>query len=90
MVGIGDLSRGFIQEICETNNGEEKPVVQILEARPLVSNQTEPASEAQYFRFRISDGMFSYNSCLNQADITEKIKRDSLDKGNPVLRIRYT
>lgn len=30
MVGIGDLSRGFIQEICETNSGEERPVVQIL------------------------------------------------------------
>ncbi|CAG9540713.1 unnamed protein product [Cercopithifilaria johnstoni] len=90
MVGIGDLSRGFIQEICETNNGEEKPVVQILEARPLVNSQTEPASEAQYFRFRISDGMFSYNSCLNQADITERIKKDALDQGNPVLRIKYT
>ncbi|KAL4002081.1 replication factor-a protein 1 (rpa1) family protein [Acanthocheilonema viteae] len=90
MVGIGDLSRGFIQEICETNNGEERPIVQILEARPLVNSQTEPASEAQYFRFRISDGMFSYNSCLNQADITEKIKKDALDQGNPVLRIKYT
>ncbi|VDK71135.1 unnamed protein product [Litomosoides sigmodontis] len=90
MVGIGDLSRGFIQEICETNNGEERPVVQILEARPLVSSQTEPASEAQYFRFRISDGMFSYNSCLNQADITQRIKKDALDQGNPVLRIKYT
>ncbi|KAM3724830.1 putative replication factor Asubunit [Dirofilaria immitis] len=90
MVGIGDLSRGFIQEICETNTGEERPVVQILEARPLVSSQMEPTSNAQYFRFRISDGMFSYNSCLNQADITERIKRDSLDQGNPVLRIKYT
>uniref|UniRef100_A0A0R3RIM8 Replication protein A subunit n=1 Tax=Elaeophora elaphi TaxID=1147741 RepID=A0A0R3RIM8_9BILA len=90
MVGIGDLSRGFIQEICETNNGEERPVVQILEARPLVNSQAEPASEAQYFRFRISDGMFSYNSCLNQADITERIKKDALDRGNPVLRIKYT
>ncbi|EFO18545.2 replication factor A 73 kDa subunit [Loa loa] len=90
MVGIGDLSRGFIQEICERNTGEERPVVQILEARPLVNSQAEPASEAQYFRFRISDGMFSYNSCLNQADITERIKRDTLDQGNPVLRIQYT
>uniref|UniRef100_A0A915Q761 Replication protein A subunit n=1 Tax=Setaria digitata TaxID=48799 RepID=A0A915Q761_9BILA len=90
MVGIGDLSRGFIQEICESNTGEESPVVQVLEARPLVSSQAEPASEAQYFRFRISDGMFSYNSCLNQAEITERIKRDTLDHGNPVLRIKYT
>ncbi|VDO44908.1 unnamed protein product [Brugia timori] len=108
MVGIGDLSRGFIREICESNTGEERPVIQVLvnyfiyqffvvlvilisvsfvvyvkwqcfplykiivielkkkkiflqEARPLVNSQAESASEAQYFRFRISDGMFSYN-----------------------------
>ncbi|EJW86244.1 hypothetical protein WUBG_02846 [Wuchereria bancrofti] len=90
MVGIGDLSRGFIREICETNTGEERPVIQVLEARPLVNSQAESASEAQYFRFRISDGMFSYNSCLNQASITERIKTDALDQGNPVLRIKYT
>nr|CDQ06290.1 Bm7760 [Brugia malayi] len=30
MVGIGDLSRGFIREICESNTGEERPVIQVL------------------------------------------------------------
>lgn len=89
MVGIGDLSRGFIQQVCESKLIEQKPVIQILEARPLVNSQTQPASEAQYFRFRISDGMFSYNSCLNHADITGKVKEDNLDQGNPVLCIQY-
>ncbi|VDN04151.1 unnamed protein product [Thelazia callipaeda] len=90
MLSINDLSRGFIQNICETKNAEERPVIQVLEARPLVNSQAESASEAQYFRFRISDGIFSYNSCLNQANITEKIKQDKLDRGNPILRIEYT
>lgn len=29
-------------------------------------------------------------ACLNQADITERIKKDALDQGNPILRIKYT
>ncbi|VDN25377.1 unnamed protein product [Gongylonema pulchrum] len=93
MISVGDLSRGFIKQICESttyDDVETTPVVQILEARPLVNTQKEPDSEAQYFRFRISDGMFSYNSCLNQPSITEKIKRDNLSHGNPVLRMTYT
>uniref|UniRef100_A0A915C2S8 Replication protein A subunit n=3 Tax=Parascaris univalens TaxID=6257 RepID=A0A915C2S8_PARUN len=86
MLTVKDLTNDFFQRFLSNDDScPEKPVLQVLDARPIKNNPTD-----KRHRFRLSDGVFSYSTCTNQSQIADRVEADKLNEGHPVIRIlRY-
>lgn len=88
IVTYNDLTHSFFHDVFENNTFPDSPVLQIMEVRRM-AKPNNPSDNR--FRLRLSDGIFSYSTCINQSQISEKMNNDKLDSGNPVIRLlRYS
>ncbi|MFH4975641.1 hypothetical protein AB6A40_002350 [Gnathostoma spinigerum] len=85
---VNSLTRGFFQMIFTPDDFyPDQPILQVINARPLSKDNVADGR----FKVRLSDGIFSYSTCINNSQISEKVLRDKLDQGNPVIRLnRYS